>query len=64
MNTEDQIEPIVGMHAATIASSTDIDRERCASDIMRQIRLSNPGKLPNQNRGICIRCYGVLLRSA
>ena len=45
MNTEDQIEPIPGMLAAITDPITDIDGERCASDIMREIRLSNPRKI-------------------
>ena len=45
MNTEDQIEFIPGMLAAIIDPNTDIDGERCASDIMREIRLRNPRKI-------------------
>ena len=45
LNTEDQTEPIPGMLAAITDPNTDIDGERCASDIMREIRLRNTRKI-------------------
>ena len=70
MNTEDQIEPIPGILAAITDHNTDIDGERCASDIMREIRRSNPRKItvghlninsiPNKFDGIMIMVEGNL----
>ena len=36
---------IVGMPEAYTAPSVNVDRERCASDIMRETRLQNPRKI-------------------